>query len=379
MKAVKKQGVSKSKKKLLLACDCGCGAQFRRYKNKVRAKNYLNAQHCGAAQQNRCSEFQCGPYLDLFKEYLTCAERMGRNLKVVRSSVRPFFLYMQQDGVLSLQSVDSATVTQFCSWGLKSGYRAAATDTSALSTFFQWAIVQGYYEGQSPVVPALHAKRKKPRVGRPYSVEEMSTIRLLLEERGNPRLRAFFEIAAESGMRAGEVSRLRLQDVCFGKREIFVGLPNKTKAERTAYFHDRAEQRIQEWLEVRRDDAEHDLLFHNSLGQPLQYNSVAREFGRTLCIGYDGVVRHETRLQAFGLHRLRHTLASKLASNSAGASTVMKALGWISPTSINGYVKIDEESKKQNFVNATNNIEADSVLSQRQVVSQDEFLLSMGT
>ena len=117
----------------------------------------------------------------------------------------------------------------------------------------------------------------------------MSLIRQLLEQRGNARLRAFFEIAAESGMRASEICRLRIQDVFLDSKELFVGLPNKTMTERTAYFYLRAEQSIRDWLKVRRDDCGHDFLFHNHRGQPLQYSSIRREFKRTLSTHYDGV------------------------------------------------------------------------------------------
>ncbi len=107
----------------------------------------------------------CGPYLGLVTEYLDCAKRRGLNLRDVRKLIRPFFVYLQQHDILSLQAVSSTTVTQFRSWGLKNGHRSAATDTSALSTFFQWALVEGHYEGQNPVLPALHGKLKKPQVG----------------------------------------------------------------------------------------------------------------------------------------------------------------------------------------------------------------------
>jgi integrase/recombinase XerC len=76
----------------------------------------------------------------------------------------------------------------------------------------------------------------------------MSEIRRLLEERGNERLRAFFEIASESGMRRSEICRLRVEDVAMDTQNLKVGLPNKTMQERLAFFSDRASARIREWL-----------------------------------------------------------------------------------------------------------------------------------
>ena len=139
-------------------------------------------------------------------------------------------------------------------------------------------------------------------------------------------------------MRASEICRLRIQDVSMDSKELFVGLPNRTMTERTAYFHLRAEQSIRDWLEIRRDDGGHDFLFHNYWGQPLQYASIREEFGRVLCINNGGVFRNETGLQTFSLHRLRHTQASTLANHGADASTIMRCTGWVSPESLDGYV-----------------------------------------
>jgi integrase len=139
-------------------------------------------------------------------------------------------------------------------------------------------IVEGFYEGESPVIPAIHGKRKKARSGRPYSDAEMTEIRRLLEQRGNERLRAFFEIASESGMRNSEICRLRLEDVAIDTQTLNVGVPNKTMRERRAFFSDRASTRIREWLAVRKEACEHHFLFHNYLGGPLRRDTIQNEF-----------------------------------------------------------------------------------------------------
>jgi integrase len=275
--------------------------------------------------------------------------------------------------------VTPATIAAFQIWALENGYAAASKDTSALSVFFQWTIVEGLYAGESPVIPAVHGKRKKTRSGRPYTAMEMSEIRQLLEERGNERLRAFFEIASESGMRRMEICRLRLEDVAIDTQTLKVGVPNKTMRERRAFFSVRASVRIREWLTVRKEACGHQFLFHNCLGGPLIGGSIYEEFRRVLLKSIRERVANETGLISFSIHRLRHTLASNLSSNGADANTTMGILGWVSLASVDGYIKLDESMKIHGFIAASDKIEQQKAEGfGKRVLTQEEFLLLAG-
>jgi integrase/recombinase XerC len=279
---------SKRGKKVELTCDCGCGTIFYRYRNKIsNTNNYVSRQHRGAFAQKNYLQDQCGPYLSLATEYLEgAAKQRYRDTKAVRKSIGPFFRYLCEHGIEAISDVSHATITAFQTWAQQNGHASASKDTSALSVFFQWTIVEGLYEDESPVIPAIHGKRSKPRVGRPYSGVEMSEMRRLLEERGDEKLRAFFEIASESGMRKMEICRLRLEDVAIDTQTLKVGLPNKTTRERLAFFSDRASTRIREWLAVRKGDCGHEFLFQNYLGDPLLWETINNEFKRVLCKTY---------------------------------------------------------------------------------------------
>ncbi|WP_232298841.1 tyrosine-type recombinase/integrase [Granulicella tundricola] len=345
--------------KVQLACDCGCGTIFSRYRNKIRFKsNFVNVKHKGEFQRRKYLQDHCGPYLGLVSEYLEGVAKLRyRNVGLVRKLLCPFFRFLWERGIVSLKDVVPATVTAFQVWARENGFASAATDTSALSVFFQWLIVEERYFEDSPVIPAIHGKRKRARTGRPYSQEDISQIRQLLDVRGNERLRAFFEIANESGLRKSEIYRLRLEDLVIEQRSLKVGLPNKSMTERLAFFGDRASCRILEWLSVRKPDCGHGFLFHNHYGAPLLRNTTQEEFKRILCKMYRGRMAHETGLETFSIHRLRHTLASKLASNGADANTLMNVLGWVSPSSLESYTRLSEEAKVQGFVWASERAE----------------------
>jgi integrase len=365
-------------KKVELTCDCGCGTIFYRYRNKISySSNYVSRQHRATFERKMYLLNQCGPYLPLLTEYLEgTAKQRYRSTDTVRTLVSPFFRYLWEQSIESIGDVRPCTITAFQIWARQHGHVSASKDTSALSVFFQWAIVEGRYEGESPVVPAVHGKRNKARSGRPYSDAEIGEMRYLLEERGNERLQAFFEIAAESGMRKSEICRLRVEDVAIDTQTLKVGIPNKTMRERVAFFSHRASTRIREWLMVRKKNCGHQFLFHNHYGGPLVWNTINEEFKRVLCKMYQGRVVNNAGPESFSIHRLRHTLASNLSSNGADANTVMTCLGWVSPTSMEGYITLDENAKIQGFIAASDRIEQQLTdgLGKR-VLTPEEFLL----
>lgn len=327
--------------------------------------------------KQKCLQDHCGPYLSLVTEYLEGpAKRAYADVGGVRKHIAPFFLYITGPGCVPLSDVSPATITAFKAWARQNGYASASDDTSALSTFFHWLIYEERYEGESPVVPSIHGRKKVARSGRPYTSQEIGQIREWLKERGNERLRAFFEMALESGMRKTELYQVRLSDLLIDKQTLRVGLPNKTMRERQAFFADRASTRIREWLAVRKPDCGHDFLFHNSKGDPLRRNTTMEEFKRVLCKMYLGRMMHETGLDSFSIHRLRHTLSSNLASNGADANTLMTVLGWVSASSVDGYTRISEDAKVRGFVAAMDKVDqqcAEGI--GKQVLTREEFLL----
>lgn len=331
--------------KVPLTCDCGCGTQFLRYRNKIRYKwNYVSHSH-GVAHQTRLNLIEsCGPYLAVVTEYLDgYVQLRGQNGRVVRQRILPFFRFLCSEGVTSLQQVTPETVSRFRDWAQTNGYRAAARDTSPLSTFFKWALVEGHYEGDSPVITSVHGKRSKPRAARPYTPDQQAFIWKLLFSRGNARLRAVAAIAEEAGLRIGEICRLDVSDIDLHLRQIRVGLPNKTARERYAFFSDKTAECLAEWLSQRNPSSGHTFLFHNRYGGQLLHVAINREFRKALCRTLGGKKINDEGLASWSIHRMRHTMASTLINNGADAATVMAAGGWVTPQAMAGYAQLEDD------------------------------------
>lgn len=285
----------------------------------------------------------CGPFLGIVTEYLDgFAAQHCKNLGTIRAAVCPLILFLNERGISDLERVTPKLVTEFISWSDEVEYKNAAHNISVLTGFFKWAIRHGYRQSSCPVVPKFHGKKRPQYLPRPYTAEEMTFIWRLAADRGNSRLRAALAIGEEAGLRLGEICRLKIPDVDLTGRRLLVGLPNKTDCERWAFISDKSVRYISEWLLVRDDYCGHDFLFHNSTGGPLLPDTLHRECCRTFCRVYEGKDIHPDGLDEWSTHRLRHTMASNLASGGASLTTIMGAGGWKSVSSMLIYTKNNE-------------------------------------
>jgi integrase len=153
-------------------------------------------------------------------------------------------------------------------------------------------------------------------------------------------------------MRREEIANIRLGDVDLDRHEIFVRLPNKTNTERTTRFGEKAKAMISAWLRDRNPNCGHDHLFHNSQNNPCNGIQMHLEFVKVLCKSWIGQKLHEEGLESWSIHRLRHTMATRLAAGGADASTIMGAGGWTTYTAMVGYTAVDPEESRRGYEEA---------------------------
>jgi site-specific recombinase XerD len=159
-------------------------------------------------------------------------------------------------------------------------------------------------------------------------------------------------VAEESGLRISEICRLQLEDIDLASQRLFVRLPNKTMTERWAFFSSKTVHFFHEWMAERDPKTGHNHVITNMIGGPASPQSLHDEFRRTLCKTYHGQTIHEIGLDKWSTHRLRHTMASNLASAGADLATVMAAGGWVTTDSMAGYVEIPVERVRRGYEEA---------------------------
>lgn len=366
-----------------LICSCGCGTGFQRPKRLLNKSglHYVSVEHAGAHRTRLYLEETCGSFLGLVTEYLDELTTRGyKSVGTIRGALCPFALFLNEQGIADLGNVTPKTITNFLAWADAVDHKSAAHDISSLSGFFHWANRNGYRKSTTcPVVPKFHSKKRPHYLPRPYTPEEMSFIWSLADERGNSRIRAVVAIGEESGLRLGEICQLRVQDVDIESRRFFVRLPNKTGCERWAMFSDKTARFVAEWLSDRDPHCEHDQLFHNSVGNPLLPATLHRELCRVLCKTYAAEQINVEGVEQWSTHRLRHTMASNLASGGASIPVIMASGGWRSVSSMMIYTQNDIAVARRGYDEAMRRHDEQSTTStSKEILSLDVFLAEYG-
>jgi integrase len=178
---------------------------------------------------------------------------------------------------------------------------------TCLSSLFHRALEWDLLEGDNPCHKVRKFKENPGRL-RYLSVEETERLLAVCE----PDLRAVVVVALGTGMRKGEVFRLRWQDVDLSNRIIHV-VDSKNGQRRDIPM---GEQVFSE-LQAKRQGATSDLVFRNSDGLP--YATKMRKAWAKACASADLSDAH--------FHDLRHSFASHLVMSGASLFAVQDLLG----------------------------------------------------
>jgi integrase len=300
-------------------------------------------------------------YLPLVSEYRDGFAKIHyRDWKGVQSALVCFCEFLIEEGISSMEQVTPKTITRLLAWAAENDRPAAKWNITYISTFMKWLLIEGRREAANPVIPGLHYRPDSFHEPRPYEEDQMRFIWKLQEERGTPLTCAVTALGEESGIRIGEMTRIRVQDVDMVKQRVFIVLPNKTSRERYAFFSEKTMKYLKEWLAVRRPDCGHDLLFHNTLGGPCTVDSIHDAMCSVLVKQPRSRVNvHEEGMDSWSTHRLRHTMASRLTSNGADASTVMAAGGWVTAHAMTGYARVNDTAARRGYDAAMERVRED--------------------
>jgi integrase len=158
---------------------------------------------------------------------------------------------------------------------------------------------------------------------RPLLPKQVWSIRVRLEMQRSPRELAMFDLAIDSKLRASDLVRLRITDVCSDQRVRDRGIIIQKKTGRPVQFEIARETRIalEAWIAAR---GNRDGIYvfpsrlHNE--QHMSTRQYARVVGRWIrSIGLDPV--------AYGTHSLRRTKAAQIYKKTGNLRAVQLLLG----------------------------------------------------
>jgi integrase len=184
----------------------------------------------------------------------------------------------------------------------------------------------------------------------------------------------------ETGLRIGELCRLRLGDIDLMRKRVFIGLPNKGKKERWAFFSSKTVENFAPWKAERDPECGHDYLLYNLERNPIKPASLRNEFKKVLLKKSSGTSLDQDGFDRWSSHRFRHTMASNLASAGADINVVMAQGGWSTPQMLSTYARVDPELARKGYDQAMRKSnEMKQVKSTKRTLNLDEYLIRVAT
>jgi integrase len=252
--------------------------------------------------------------------------------KLVAKHLRPFF------GKLAIDDIKTGTVNQWVSTTMK-GFEPKTVHN--MYKLFR-AIVNWHYKQEdlqpkkwSPDLPPLRELEQ-----RWFTPEEIA----LIVGASEGRNKMLFHLAAATGMRAGELFGLRVEDINFERglirvvRSTWKGVevPTKTrKGYREIFVDEDTTRALREYI----GDRKAGLLFPSKNGTPLQNKDIVFDVLYPLC--------DKLGLKRGGMHAFRHGRVSLMRANGAPEDLVKRQIGHSSLKTTSGYTHFSEDYQRE--------------------------------
>jgi len=278
--------------------------------------------------------------VERFLNYLTVEKGLSSNtLEAYRRDIRKFTVYLEENGK-NITGFKRSDLSSFINHLRDSGTQAStlARNISAMRSFCKFMLLEGIIN-EDPVENLSTPKGWK-RIPRIIGTEEVST--LLKRPEGKKlslRDRAMLEIIYSSGLRAGEVISIKLNDINFEAG--FITVTGKGSKQRVVPVNDAALKTVREYIEVSRPGilkkGSSKFLFLAKGGKPM-----TRQRLWQLIKTYSADLS-----MALSPHTLRHCFASHLLDGGADLRALQKMLGHTDISTTQIYTKVTPERLKK--------------------------------
>jgi integrase/recombinase XerD len=276
------------------------------------------------------------------EKYIRYKWRMNHKPSTLKSSLHvasSFLSFYASRGRDNLQEIVSDDVEAFIEHEQDRGLKVTTARTRLNSL---WAFLR--YLIEQDVIDERILKRKislrvpefLPRAIAPGDV------RGLLGAIKDPRDRALILVLLRTGMRIGEVLRLRVRDLDIRERKVHIYEGEKNCLGRVVYLSDDALMALKLWLKKR--DTTRDYLFYGFRGQ-LCYTAARNIFVKYL--GEAGLLN-----KGYMIHSLRHTFASELLNAGMRLECLQLLLGHREIEMTRRYARLTDKSREEEYFRA---------------------------
>lgn len=214
--------------------------------------------------------------------------------------------------------------------GLK--IRSRQLKLTALKSFYQYCMEENKINKD----PTKRVKTPQKEDSLPYYLSKRQLALLQEYTKGNPRERAIVEALFATGVRVSELLNIRLEDIKWDARQIWIRKGKGNKERFVLFSHDCAE-RLKNYLESKKGKSEY--LFSGSKGKPISSDLVQLFF------------RQYSKALGFKVtpHTMRHTFAAHLAEKGMKFTYIQDLLGHTNVNSTRIYTRLMNHARKKKY------------------------------
>lgn len=291
-------------------------------------------------------------YLD--RKSMDAIERFYRHLnsrgytpRSVTNNIYKIDRFLGGGNLNDLYKVDGNEIEQFIQRSRKGGLSGSTINAmlSGVNNLYEYLRDEGEAE-RNPVELRKHRVIVPNSLPRPMRDKDVKRFFKVI---GSKRDRAIFMLMLRCGLRVGEVSRLKVEEVDVKRHTVRINR-GKGGIDRVVYSSPDVERSIGEWMGTR--DSRSEYLFPSAYGgdEPLSTRTIQRWMKRYLKgAGLDG--------KGCSPHNLRHTYATGLLNAGVGIRTLQELMGHREITMTMVYVKLYDETKREEYFGAMEKIQ----------------------
>ncbi|MEC1525443.1 tyrosine-type recombinase/integrase [Neobacillus niacini] len=257
--------------------------------------------------------------------------------KFSNETIRSYRLSLKQFFSFCGKKFNEVKATDIRAWlasmeekGLKK--RSIHIKLSGLKSFYQYCMEENLLKKN----PVLTVKTPKKDDILPYYLSKRQVALLQELTRNDDQFRPIVETLYSTGVRVSELLEIKLVDIKWDTRQIWIRKGKGTKERFVLFSHDCAE-RLKMYLEKRTTNSQ--FLFANRRGKQLHREFIQKNFRKfSKSLGFKVTP-----------HTLRHTFAAHLAEKNMPQSYIQELLGHVDINSTRIYTRLMEHARKKQY------------------------------
>jgi integrase/recombinase XerD len=284
-------------------------------------------------------------YLEPYLRPMYRRDLTANTLRAAETSLRGFLTFLKNQGKSDLLTVVHNDLEAFVEGLQDRGWKPLGVENKLrqVKTFLRY-LIEGKMISSEILSRRLSIKVPKalPRALDPLDVKKLLAVIQKVRDR------AMILVLLRTGIRIGELLKLRVSDVYLPERKIHLVVGEKNRTGRVVYLSVDACQALQEWIKTREE--ERPLLFYGQGRDTLSYTAARVMFLRYL-------QKAGISEKGYSLHGLRHTCATELLNAGMRIECLQQVLGHSNLEQTRRYARLTDKTREEEYFRAMARIE----------------------